>query len=119
MLHWPPASVLTPVAKANLDRFRRTTAARELEEDPRSWSVVAWSWTAEPTVHVSVRSSHDERLYALDESGLWDVVSTDLVGPPPVATSAPVDDDSGPHRKLSRWLHAALHRGEAAHRGLS
>lgn len=118
MIHWPSLSVLTPVARMNIERFRQTSAAHELDEDPRAWSLVGWSWTAEPIVHFSVRCETDERLYALEEDGLWDVVSTDLPGPARPLASDTSTDIATASGKVARWLQAALRPGESLPRGV-
>jgi hypothetical protein len=72
MIRWPSESVLTPAAQANLERFKVTAAARELERDPRVWTLAEWSWTQEPEMHVLLRNeSLAEILFSFDESGTW------------------------------------------------
>lgn len=70
MINWP--TNLTPTARKNLDRFRSTSAAADLESDSKNWVVENWAWTTEPPLHVRLR---DEDLTELDftmgEDGMW------------------------------------------------
>lgn len=121
MLHFPYEGVLNQAARTNLARFRETSAARELEEDTRAWRLVAWSWTSEPIAHFTVRDEHDERVYAVEPDGIWDVVSTDVVSVP----RAPIDvrdredpDAATATGRVAVWLHEALHGGMPKARGV-
>jgi len=73
---WPmlrmPSSHVTETAMRNLDRFRATSAASELEDDSRTWSVVEWSWCAGPPLRVQVRSDAGQLVdFVMDEVGIW------------------------------------------------
>jgi hypothetical protein len=47
MIQWPAEDVLTSKATKNLERFKRTGACQELEEDTHTWRVKSWAWTAD------------------------------------------------------------------------
>jgi hypothetical protein len=67
-----PTSHVTEAASRNLDRFRATSAASELEDDSRTWSVVEWSWSVGPPLRVRLRSDAGQGVdFIMDESGVW------------------------------------------------
>jgi len=71
MLRMPSAHV-TETARRNLDRFRATSAASELEDDSHTWSVVEWSWREGPPLRVQLRSDAGQVVdFVMDESGTW------------------------------------------------
>jgi hypothetical protein len=71
MLRMPPHS-LTDEAKRNLQRFYHTSAAREMEDDARSWTVVEWTWGAGPPLRVQLRNERgDVVAFVMDDAGLW------------------------------------------------
>jgi hypothetical protein len=71
MVRLPP-SVRTQIAKANLELFAASAAARELDDQAAVWTVVEWSWTAGPPMRIVLRSDHGETTdFILDASGVW------------------------------------------------
>jgi hypothetical protein len=71
MLHLPSRYV-TEAARHNLALFCATSAAKELDEDTRSWSVVEWSWHEGPPLRVFLRSDRGDVLdFVMDEDGVW------------------------------------------------
>ncbi|HZU82292.1 MAG TPA: hypothetical protein VE987_05225 [Polyangiaceae bacterium] len=67
-----PTQHVTETARRNLDRFRATSAASELEDDARTWTVVEWSWAEGPPLRVHLRSDDGGALeFVMDESGVW------------------------------------------------
>jgi hypothetical protein len=67
-----PSRHVTDEARRNLERFRATSAAKDLDEDERLWTVVEWSWHAGPPLAVYVRSDQGDVLdFVMDESGVW------------------------------------------------
>ena len=67
-----PAEACTDEAKRNLQRFYDTSAAREMEDDPRTWTVIEWTWGAGPPLRVHVRDeSGDVVDFVMDDAGLW------------------------------------------------
>ncbi len=86
-----PTHELTDEAKRNLQRFYHTSAARELEDDPRTWSVVEWTWGAGPPMRLHLRDEGGDAIdFIMDDAGLWQlwrdpiepkiVVPSDLTG---------------------------------------
>jgi len=71
MLHFPSRNVSLEASR-NLERFRNTSLARELENDARRWDVVEWSWAPGPPLRVQVRSEQGDVLeFVMDEPGIW------------------------------------------------
>jgi hypothetical protein len=72
MLKMPTVAV-TDEAKRNLQRFYHTSAAREIEDDPRSWAVVEWTWGAGPPLRIHLRNetTGDVIDFVMDDAGLW------------------------------------------------
>jgi hypothetical protein len=67
-----PAVALTDEAKRNLQRFYHTSAAREIEDDPRSWTVVEWTWGAGPPLRVHLRDETGDVIdFIMDDAGGW------------------------------------------------
>ena len=67
-----PAVALTDEAKRNLQLFFHTSAAREIEDDPRSWTVVEWTWGAGPPVRVHLRDETGDVIdFIMDDAGVW------------------------------------------------
>lgn len=69
-----PTGALTPDAKKNLARFFSTSAAREIEDDPRSWSVIEWTWGAGPPLRVHLRDENRQVIdFIMDATGVWQI----------------------------------------------
>ncbi|MDP9036366.1 MAG: hypothetical protein M3O50_16315 [Myxococcota bacterium] len=67
-----PTRHVTSAAKRNLDLFRSTSAARELDEDAVRWKVIEWSWTDSPPLRIHLRSEAGANIhFVMDASGLW------------------------------------------------
>jgi len=67
-----PTVALTDEAKRNLQLFYHTAAAREAEDDPRSWTVVEWTWGAGPPVRVHLRDETGDVIdFIMDDAGVW------------------------------------------------
>ncbi len=56
MIQWPSDQGMDDVVKANVDRFRRTTFAKDLEEDKATWSLMAWPRSPEKPLRFELRS---------------------------------------------------------------
>jgi hypothetical protein len=70
-----PGGALTRDAQRNLGRFFATSAAREIEDDPRSWAVVEWTWGEGPPVRVHLRNENDEVIdFVMDATGVWQLM---------------------------------------------
>jgi hypothetical protein len=67
-----PSHSLTDEAKRNLQHFFHTSAAREIEDDPRTWTVIEWTWVAGPPLRVHLRDeSGDVVDFIMDSEGIW------------------------------------------------
>jgi hypothetical protein len=67
-----PSSHVTDSARRNLDRFRATSAASELDDDDHTWTVVEWSWGDGPPLRIQLRSEAGQTVaFVMDESGVW------------------------------------------------
>jgi hypothetical protein len=67
-----PTNVVTDEAKRNLQRFFETSAARDIEQDARTWSVVEWTWEAGPPLRIALRDDGGEVLdFVMDDAGVW------------------------------------------------
>jgi hypothetical protein len=67
-----PTHALTIEAKRNLQRFYDTSAAREIEDDSRTWTVVEWTWGAGPPMRVHLRDEKGDVVdFIMDDAGAW------------------------------------------------
>jgi hypothetical protein len=67
-----PTSHVTETARRNLDRFRATSAASELDDDERTWTVAEWTWAEGPPLRVELRSDTGDTVdFVMDGSGIW------------------------------------------------
>jgi len=67
-----PTRVLPIEVKKNLERFLNTGAAREIEDDPRTWTVVEWTWVAGPPLRIHLRDEDCAVIdFVMDASGAW------------------------------------------------
>jgi len=67
-----PTRALTDGAKRNLQLFYHTSAAREIEDDPRVWAVVEWTWGSGPPLRVHLRDETGDVIdFVMDDAGLW------------------------------------------------
>lgn len=74
MIEWPAEEKLEGAAKSNLDRFRKTAAARELDEDPATWAIHSFARQAEPPVRIIlVNEQGDEVTWTLGGDGAWTI----------------------------------------------
>lgn len=72
MIHWPAPEKLTKISAGILDRFKKTAAAKELEQDSREWSFVSWAWLPEPPYALVLRSADsEERYFLMEGDGRW------------------------------------------------
>jgi len=72
MIEWPEDDHLTAPAKTALQRFKKTAAAAELEEDARAWRFLSWARSTEAPVRMRLRSDdQDEVTFTLESSGGW------------------------------------------------
>jgi hypothetical protein len=67
-----PGRNVTEAARRNFERFRGTSAARDLDADVHVWSVVEWSWEEGPPMRLVLRSELGEVWdFIMDETGTW------------------------------------------------
>ncbi len=72
MIEWPEEEHLSTPAKTALQRFKKTAAAAELEEDARAWRFLSWARSNEPPVRMRLRSDDlDEVTFTLESTGAW------------------------------------------------
>jgi hypothetical protein len=63
---------LEGAGKSNVERFRKSAAARELEEENTTWVFHSWSRLAEPPVRIILMNERgDEVTWTLDAEGFW------------------------------------------------
>ncbi len=72
MLRMPNRPV-PPGVQRNLDRFRSTAGALELDSDSRTWRVAEYSWNEGPPFHVNLRAEEDGAwvAFVMDEACVW------------------------------------------------
>jgi hypothetical protein len=67
-----PARHVTEAARRNLERFRATSAASQLDDDEHTWTVAEWTWTEGPPLYIQLRSDSGEFVdFVMDEKGIW------------------------------------------------
>jgi hypothetical protein len=78
-----PSQHVTAAARRNLDHFRGTSAASELEDDSHTWTVSEWSWAEGPPLRVHLRNEVGEVIdFVMDELRVWRMQRRPL-GPKP------------------------------------
>jgi hypothetical protein len=69
MIEWPEVRE-DDVVKANLERFRRTSFAKDLEEDKAIWSWMSWPRSPENPLRFQLRSDHSgHATFTIDGDG--------------------------------------------------
>jgi hypothetical protein len=72
MIHWPDPSRMSRGSRANLVTFRRTSAAKALDEDTHTWQLEATSWSAGLPARFIWRNEEGcAQCIKLEEDGLW------------------------------------------------
>jgi hypothetical protein len=72
MVRWPSTDRMSSTSKGIIERFQKTAAAKELEQDPREWVLENWPWVPDPPYTLVVRSSDDEeRRLVMEGDGMW------------------------------------------------
>ena len=72
MIGWPAPEKLSKISAGLIEKFKKTAAAKELEQDPREWSLISWSWMPDPPHAFTLRSSDNEERYVISEGdGRW------------------------------------------------
>jgi hypothetical protein len=76
MIRWPAADRLSKTSHVVIDRFKKTSIAKELEQDSREWVLVNWPWVPDPPFTIVARASDDEeRRCIMGEDELWTVTT--------------------------------------------
>jgi hypothetical protein len=72
VIAWPTSEKLSKISAGLLEKFKKTAAAKELEQDARAWSFVSWSWMPDPPYTFTLRGSDNEERYVISEGdGRW------------------------------------------------
>jgi hypothetical protein len=67
-----PTKNVTEPARRNLNRFRATSAASELEDDAHTWTVTEWSWSEGPPLRIHLQSDDGQAFdFLMDQTGVW------------------------------------------------
>jgi hypothetical protein len=82
MIRWPAQGRMSAVSARVVEKFKKSAAVKDLEQDPREWVLVNWPWVPDPPYTFVVRSSDGEqRRWVMGEDGLWTGRETEAVGP--------------------------------------
>jgi hypothetical protein len=74
MVRWPASDRTSQTSKTVIERFKKTAAAKDLEQDPREWVLENWPWVPDPPYTVVARASDgEERRCVMDTEGLWTI----------------------------------------------
>lgn len=72
MIVWPEEERMKPEGRDALRRFRKTSAAADLEASKETWRVTAWPWTSELPQRVALENeTHETVAVTMHEGGLW------------------------------------------------
>ncbi|MGO8994719.1 MAG: hypothetical protein ACLQVI_15495 [Polyangiaceae bacterium] len=78
MVRWPASDRMSKTSAVVVEKFKKTGAAKELEQDAREWVLVNWPWMPEPPYTIVVRASDgEERRCVMGEDGLWTMGASD------------------------------------------
>jgi hypothetical protein len=70
MIHWLEELREDDVVRANVERFRRTSFAKDLEEDKAMWSWVSWPRSPESPLCFHLRSDQNKSAtFTIDGDG--------------------------------------------------
>jgi hypothetical protein len=79
MVRWPSVDRLSRVSAIVLERFKKSSAAKELELDEREWTLVNWAWMPDAPFPFLARTLGEERRYTGDADGCWTMRSFPIV----------------------------------------
>ena len=72
MIVWPPPDKLSKTSIGLIEKFKKTAAVKELEQDSREWVLASWSWLPDPPFSFVLRSSdYEERTVVSEGDGRW------------------------------------------------
>ncbi len=70
MIDWLDEQRMDDVVKANVDRFRRTSFAKDLEEDKATWRWMSWPRSAESPLRFLLASEPNRHAtFTIDGDG--------------------------------------------------
>lgn len=74
MVRWPAPDRMSQTSKGIVERFKKTAAAKDMEQDPREWVLENWPWVPDPPYTIVARASDgEERRCVMDSDGLWTI----------------------------------------------
>ncbi len=74
MIRYPNEDRLPPAARDNIDRFKRSSIAAELDSSTETWSLDNWPWLEEPPHRFVFRNAqHEGKEVIFRENGSWSV----------------------------------------------
>jgi hypothetical protein len=78
MITWPDEDALNEAAKRHMAAFKKTAAARELEEDEHTWVFHSWARMPDPPVRMLLQDEtppnggpRQRVMVVLNEGGTW------------------------------------------------
>ncbi len=82
MVRWPAPERMSKVSLAIVERFKKTAAAKDLEQDAREWALVNWPWMPDAPYKIVVRAGVEEqREFVCEADGLWRMKELDPLTP--------------------------------------
>ncbi len=60
MVRWPAPDRLSRTSAPIIERFKKTSAAKDLEQDPREWVLAQWPWLPDAPYGFTARASDGE-----------------------------------------------------------
>jgi hypothetical protein len=60
MVRWPASDRLSRTSAPLIERFKKTSAAKDLEQDPREWVLAQWPWLPDAPYGFTVLASDGE-----------------------------------------------------------
>jgi hypothetical protein len=70
MIQWLDEQRMDDVVKANVERFRRTSFAKDLEEDKTTWHWMSWPRSPESPLRFLLRSDQNRHAtFTIDGDG--------------------------------------------------
>jgi hypothetical protein len=68
MVRWPAPDRLSRVSAPLIERFKKTSIAKELEQDGREWTLSMWPWLPDaPYAYTALASDGEQRRVIIDE----------------------------------------------------
>ena len=86
MIRWPAQGRMSATSAHVVEKFKKSAAVKDLEQDPREWVLVNWPWVPDPPYTFVVRASDGEqRRWVMGEDGLWTERAFEPTAPPNAA----------------------------------